>query len=142
MFIDAQQLFSDAQALTASAASSNYIDLGSDRNIGVGEPMAVVINVDVVLGGTSTPSFSFAIEMDDNTSFSSAIKVATSQVFTVLPAGKIIVVPVPKDLTGEQYMRMYYTAAGTNPTLTVTASLIPQSMVQADAVYPKGYTIS
>jgi len=47
MYIDAQGLFSDAQALTATAASTNIVDLGSDRNIGVGEEMVVAIFLDV-----------------------------------------------------------------------------------------------
>ena len=43
MYTDAQNLFSDAQALTVTADSTNVIDLGVDRNVGQGEPLAVVI---------------------------------------------------------------------------------------------------
>ena len=48
MYLDAQQLFSDAQAETTASAhdSTNYIDLQFDGNLGVGEPMAVVIVLD------------------------------------------------------------------------------------------------
>jgi hypothetical protein len=39
MYIDAQNLFSDAQAVTADAVGTNVIDLTIDRSIGNGEPM-------------------------------------------------------------------------------------------------------
>ena len=44
MILDAQNQFSSAQALTATADSTNVIDLGVAREIGVGEPMCVLIN--------------------------------------------------------------------------------------------------
>ena len=47
MFLDGQNLYSDAQALTATAASTNLIDHGSDRDLGIGEPLVAVIVVDV-----------------------------------------------------------------------------------------------
>ena len=63
MRIDAQNLYSDAQAITADAASTNSIDHGSDRNIGLGEPLSVVIIVDVAAAGGGT--LAITIQTDD-----------------------------------------------------------------------------
>lgn len=139
MYVDNQQLFSDAQALTASAASTNLIDLGADRDIGKGEPMALVITVDVALAGT-TPTFQPKIQTDDNSSFSSATDLLTGQQYSALAAGAKIVIPVPE--TNERYLRAYYTLGGTTPTVTVTAHLMPMSMIQNDAVYADGISIT
>ncbi|WP_406568642.1 Bbp16 family capsid cement protein, partial [Burkholderia cenocepacia] len=47
MYIDSLLEFSRAQALSASGASTNIIDLGSDRDIGPGRPLWVVVAVAV-----------------------------------------------------------------------------------------------
>lgn len=140
MFIDSQLLLSDAQALTATAASTNYIDLSADRDIGKGEPMALVVGVDVAMAGT-TPTFAAAIQTDDNTGFSSATTLMTGQTYsTTLAAGTIMVIPIPE--TSERYVRANYTLGGTTPTVTVTSWVVPMSMVQNFIIYPNGYTIS
>lgn len=141
MFIDSQHLFSDAQALTATAASTNLIDLGADRNIGVGEPLCVVITCDVAMGGTS-PTLVVTLQADDNSSFSSAATVLALPSKSALAAGDQLVLPVPADLLTERYVRLNYTVGGTSPTVTLTAALQPSSMVQNYSSYAKNYTIS
>lgn len=140
MLIDSQLLFSDAQALTATAASTNLIDHGSDRNIGVGEPLVAVITVDVALAGT-TPTFQVTVQTDDNAAFSSAASVAQSLQYSALAAGAKVVVPLPPDTSPERFTRLNYTLGGTTPTITVTASLMPMNMIQAEGVFAKNYPI-
>jgi hypothetical protein len=143
MYLDAQNVFSNPQALTATAASTDLIDLGADRNIGIGEPMAVVLTVDVAAGGTS-PTLAFALQTDDNSGFSSAATVASSATLTgaQLVAGAQFVLPIPADLSIERFVRLNYTLGGTSPTVTVTAFLQPANMVQNYFSYPDGFTIS
>jgi hypothetical protein len=143
MYIDRQNKFSIAQALTATAVSTDVIDLGADRNIGIGEPMAVVLNVDVAAGGTS-PTLVFAIQADDNVGFSSAATIASSATLTgaQLVAGAQFVLPVPPDLTTERFIRVNYTVGGTSPTVTVSCQLQPMNMIQNYVSYPDGFTIS
>jgi hypothetical protein len=45
MILDAQARFSNAQAITAAAASTDYMDLGEDRNLGAGEELYVGVVV-------------------------------------------------------------------------------------------------
>jgi len=140
MIIDSQHLFSDAQALTVTAASTNLIDLGAERKIGVGEPMAVVIACDVALAGTS-PTFVATLQSDDNSGFSSAATVIASASQSSFAAGAKLVIPLPQGNT-ERYVRLNYTLGGTSPTITVTSFLQPMSMIQNDVVYADGITIS
>lgn len=144
MYLDAQQLLSDAQALTATAASTNIIDLGSDRNLGVGEPMCVVINVDVAADFTSAnETYQFDVETDDNASFSSATVIGRRIIAaSLLTAGSRHVIGLPADFSAERYLRVNYTLGGTTPTITVTTHLQPQNMVQAESVYADNITIS
>lgn len=144
MFLDGQNLYSDAQALTATAASTNLIDHGSDRDLGIGEPLVAVIVVDVALDDTNADeTYSAVVQTDDNSSFSSAATVATFPTMTRGDAaGTRYVVPIPPDTLMEQYSRINYTLGGTTPSGTVTAFLIPQSFLQNDGYFPDGFTIS
>lgn len=143
MYIDSQLLFSDAQSLTATAASTNLIDLGVDGNLGIGEPMAVVVVLDVAADNTTTDeTYSFAIEFDSTAAFSSATVAASKTIAAGAAAGTKLVLHVPADLTGEQFLRLNYTLGGTTPTVTVTAFLTAANMVQNNVVYADNITIS
>jgi len=144
MILDAQNQFSDSQALTATAASTNLIDLGLDRNIGLGEQLAVVVNVEVAADDTnSDETYSVAIEADDNASFSSATSVASFSIARGTAAGTQFVQVLPMDLTTERYIRINYTLGGTTPSVTVSAHLVPANNgVAVIAHYADGFTIS
>lgn len=140
-YVDAQQLFSDAQALTGTAVSTNIIDFGQDRNIGIGKPMAVVITADVALAGTS-PTLAIAVQADDNSAFSSAGTVATTPTYTALALGAQLVIPIPADTATERFMRLSYTLGGTTPTVTLTAYLAPVDQIQNNPQYAAGITVN
>lgn len=143
MYLDAQHLFSDAQALTSTAASTNLIDLGGDHNVGIGEPMAVVISLDVASDFTTgDETYVVTVETDDNDSFSSATTIATKAIVGANAAGSKFVVGIPADETAERYVRVNYTLAGTSPSVTITAFLTAQNMIQNYVSYADGFTIS
>ncbi len=145
MYTDAQNLFASAQALTATADSTNVIDLGLDRNVGQGEPLAVVIVTDVAADFTTTDEdYTVQIETDSVEAMSSA-RIIQSRNFVAanaaeLAAGTKIVMALGHD--NERYIQLSFVLAGTTPTWTYTAFLVPMSMIQADEKYPIGYTIS
>lgn len=143
MLLDAENLYSDAQALTVTAASTNYIDHLSDRNLGIGEPLAVQITLDVAAtDDDSDETYSFAIQTDDNSSFSSATTLGTITVTRGAAAGAKYVFLIPMDTQFERYSRIYYTLGGTTPTVTVTSALVPAKMIQQKADYASGFTVS
>lgn len=83
MYVDSQLLFSDAQAVTAAAASTNIVDLSAVRDIGTGGPLYVVVTVDVAMTDTgSNSTLTVALEGD---STSTITPDATQDLF-VIPA--------------------------------------------------------
>ena len=78
MYVDAHNLFSDSQAVTATAVSENLIDFGSARDIGVGRELYLLIVVTVVMTDASSDStVAVTIETDDNEGFSSTARGVT-----------------------------------------------------------------
>ncbi len=126
MLIDSRLEFSNAQALTASAASTNVVDLGQDRDIGPGRPLWVVITVDVAADSTTgDETYAIALETDDNAGFSSATTLLSRTIAAAdLFLGSQHVIPVT--LTNERYLRLAYSLGGTTPSLTVNAWLTDQ----------------
>jgi hypothetical protein len=68
MYIDANLLFSDAQAVTAAAASTNYLDLGlASRDVGTGEDLYLVCVCDVAMTDSGSDSTLDVILYGDST---------------------------------------------------------------------------
>lgn len=149
MYVDAQMLLSDAQALTATAFSTNTIDLASmtpQRDPGVGEPLEVNIQVDVAADfttGDETYTFQFVQSANANLS-SPDILVQEVVLASALTAGAGFTIAIPQGRITKRYIGLQYTLAGTTPTVTVTAFVQPRSMssLPKPATHAKGYTIS
>ena len=135
MLLSAEQNFSDAQALTGTAASTNVIDLGATgtvrnapaalvRDIGKGKPVAIIVKLDVAAGGTN-PTLDVDVEIDTVENFASATVVASSLQKAGGAAGDEVWLDVylPEG-TKERYLRLNYTLGGTAPTYTVTADIV------------------
>lgn len=143
MILDKELQFSDAVALTASANSS-VVNLGAASKLFSGEPMVVLINVDVAAdAGDGDETYAFALQTDDNAGFSSATELESRSIArALLTAGSQHTLAVPVESSVEQYLRLAYTLGGTTPSITVTAHLVPQSFAVKAAVYPDSSTIS
>lgn len=135
MMLSAEQLFSDSQALTATGVSTNIIDLGATgtvigapaalvRDIGKGNPIPIIVNLDVAAGGT-TPTLDITVEIDTTDAFASATTVATAKQVAGGAAGDSVYLDVylPEG-TNERYLRLNYTLGGTTPTYTLTAGVV------------------
>lgn len=127
MIIDKLLELSSQQALTGTSAiaSTNVINLGSDRDIGPGEQLWLVVVARVGLGGTSNPTIKFDTLTDDNSGFSSAATLL-SQTLTAAQFVTGTIYAMPMALTNEQYLGLQYTMTGTSPTATVDAFLTNQ----------------
>jgi len=125
MIFSKNQTFSDAQAVTATAASTNIIDTGAfgtphggnalARDLGKGTPIPFLAQVTVDFA--TLTSLKFSLQCDDNSGFSSPKTVVEQTIALAdLKAGKQVAFQVlPNDIT-ERYVRMYYTVAGSNAT--------------------------
>lgn len=122
MILDLQSLFSDAQALAASGASTNVIDLGVAKDLGVGGmPIPVLIQLVADATGT-TPTLQVDLEVDDNVGFASAKVVQSASIAGGVAGDRIPPMYLPEGVD-ERYCRLNYTLGGTTPTYDITAGL-------------------
>jgi hypothetical protein len=156
MILDGQLQLSSSQALTTTAVATNVIDLGLDRSMGTGEPLAVVVTVEVAADQTTgDEDYQFDIETSSDAAQTTAVQLLNRRVFEsgtptapaqdadLLVAGFKFVMNVPpaKLSETERYLGLRYTLAGTTPTITVSAHLQPQSMIDVTDDYANGYAI-
>lgn len=145
MLLDAQTLLWDAAALTSDAASTNTYDSGAAGNeIAAGEPLALLLTVDVAADATTgDETYEFQVIQSANANLSSPdILIARTIAAASLSAGSQHVIPIPPGAKTKRYLGAYYNGGGTTPTITVTAAILPLSMIDKVKTYPKGYTIS
>lgn len=145
MYIDAELKFSDDQALTgpATVVSTNIVDLSVDRDIGIGESMAVAIFVTVAADfADADETYQFTVQTDDAEGFPSPVTVIQSAAINGDELGLGATVVLPIGYTNEQFLRVSYTTAGTTPAITVDAILMPITDITGTVDYASGFTIS
>lgn len=121
MILDNELTFSNAQAVTATAASTNVVDLGVDRDIGIGEPVYLAVQVGTAFAGLT----SLTVELqtsDDNSTWSALYNSGAIPVANLTAGAQPVRVVVPSRT--KRYLRVNYTVAGTGTAGTVTASLL------------------
>jgi len=140
--IDNELRLGSAQAFSASGATTSYLDSGVARNLGSGEPMAMVFTVTTAADHTTgDESYSFAVQSDSSSAFGSAVDNITLDVAnTTLVAGYKVVLPLGPTTT--RYIRGYLTLGGTTPSVSVTTDIVPLEDVRKMAYYSAGYTIA
>lgn len=144
MITDAQLTFSDAQAITAAAGSDNTVDLSAVRDIGTGEPLYIVVSVDVAFtDGSSDSTLTVALEGDSTTSFTPDGTVDLFTIPALAAAGNVYYARLAPGAAplAYRYVRLKYTPNNGNLTTgTVTASIVHD--IQKFVAYAKNYTIS
>jgi hypothetical protein len=137
MYIDKELLFSDAQAITVDAASTNVIDLGvAGRNIAANLNLVVAIQVDVAADFTTTDeTYTFNVRNSAAAALTSPTDMASRTVTAAnLTAGTIIYIPVGSPVA-LRYLGVYYDVGGTTPSITVTAWLTTANAIDNSRAY-------
>lgn len=157
MFLDAFLQFSDSQAFTTTALGTNVIDLGLDRAIGNGEPMAVVVNIEVAAKvSANDEDYTFVVETASDAAittdrkelgrahFESGTPDAPARDADLLAAGYQFAIVIPPSLRdiAERYLALRYTGAGTSPAVTVSAHLVPLSDISNVPLYDSGFSMT
>lgn len=143
MILDAALLFDNNVAHLTTEAGTDYIDLGSNRNLGVGAELYFFAIVTTAFTDSSSNStMALSLETDDNTSFSSATTAQTIGTFAALAAiGTRLVARLQPDVITERYLRLKYTVVnGDLTTGKFTAGLTHN--IQAFTAYADNITIS
>jgi hypothetical protein len=146
MILDAQLVFSDAQAVTAAAGSDSTIDTGvaGGRGLGVGEDIYLVVSVQTTLGdGGSNTSTAVALEGDSTESFTPD---GTNTLFSfpqAAPAGTTRIAKLAPHMLAlaYRYLRLKYTPAGADLTSGKFDAFLTKD-ISAYASYADAITIS
>lgn len=135
MIFDNTLLFSDAQAITADAVSTNVIDLGATgtpyggraltADFGKGHKIPLFVFVTATFN--TLTSLTVTLEVDNDEAFGSAKEVASrTYLLAELVAGTELSFPdCLLEGTNERYVRLNYNVNGTNPTTgAITAGVV------------------
>ncbi|MGE0367051.1 MAG: Bbp16 family capsid cement protein [Phycisphaerales bacterium] len=140
MIFDKLMAFADSQTVTggSTTASTDYANLGSAaRKLGSGRPLWAVVKIINKSGGDGSDTFTFSVQTDDNTSFSTPTTIAASPTVTGIAniaVGQQIVIPIPIGVAFEQYVRIGY-AVTADAVLTVDAFITDQEPYD-HTIYP------
>lgn len=126
--IDNTLLFSDSQAITADAGSTNVIDLGAPGTpVGasaalkrdVGKGATIPIEVLVTEAFNTLTSLQIQVQVDNDAAFGSPKVVAMSRAYALAELTRGARLNFPAELpegTDERYLRLFYDITGTAPT--------------------------
>lgn len=141
MYVDNNLVMSDAQAVTASAASTKSIDTATAlRDIGGGEPieLVVVITTDVAAsGGASTTTFSLQ-DSADNSTFATVLSSADIAKASLTAGTEVLRVRLPRGL--RRYIQVYYTVSTNNWTSGAVSAFLTLDR-QSNTARPSGFTV-
>ena len=134
MILSAQQIFSDDQAITATAISENVIDQGVPQapygaavalndDVGKGTPIPILIQVTEDFN--TLTSLTVTLETSAAAALTSPVVLATESILLAdLVAGKQTFMQFVPNGDTLQYLGVRYTVVGTNPTLgNITAGI-------------------
>ena len=127
--LDDSLKFSEDQAITATATSTNIIDLGNKREVAFGNPVSLYIMIKESFN--TLTSLTFTVKTSANSDMSSASELASCTVALAnLTKGKRV--PLAFFPCGnKRYAQLTYTVTGSNPSTgkisAYLADAVPQS---------------
>jgi hypothetical protein len=148
MITDALLQLSSAQAVTASAVSTNTIDLGTARDLGPGSDLYATFSVDVAATAAGAATVTFQIISSAAANLSSATVLTQTEPIgkAELTIGKVFSLPLGNAILaaqklGQRYLGVQYTV-GTGPltagSFTCNLSLDCVTDVKS---YASGFTV-
>jgi hypothetical protein len=147
MILDRQNTVSQAQAITATAVSTDTIDLSVARDLGAAG-LKWVITVDEVFNNLTSLEIQAVSSANADLSSHNVLMSTSAVVLAQLTAGRRpIVIDMPRSLlstlpVGQRYIGLRYVVAGTAPTTgKVTAGLV-LDVQDIGKLYPVGYSIT
>jgi hypothetical protein len=134
--LDRQVLFSSEQAIVASAASTDVIDLGSSsRDVGAGEPVEVLVTVTQSFDALTTMTTTLQTSSTENFSSPVQLTAASLPLASLVAGARFSLTAVPRGVL--RYLRLSYTVSGSNPTVgKITAGVGVETVHQDTAIYP------
>lgn len=142
MLLDNEEVLSDAQALTATAVSTNKYDTGeTSSKFGSGRPKGIGFFVDVAADTASgDETYTFAVCSDADSALGSPTTHESRAIArATLVAGYKFFIAIPPEADVERYIGANFTLGGTTPSITVTAALMDYEAFTQWKAYPNNY---
>ena len=133
------------QAITATAVSTDKIDLGTARDIGEGKPLYMVFTVTQTF--LTLTSLTFNIVTDDDAALGSpTVRTSTGAITLAsggLAAGKQYALQIPPMIgsLGERYLGATYTVGGSSATAGKVTCDIVETIQDGTKYYASGFTV-
>lgn len=140
MLLDALNRFSDKQAVTATAVSTNVIDLGAERDLAVHSSLEVVVIPCTATGAdlTGAATVSVSVETSATEEFTTSKTLVTTAALSADDLNKgAFGIKLPYG--GQRFLRLKYTLAGAE-VASLTGLLITSGLTIAtphDIHYPR-----
>jgi hypothetical protein len=127
MIVDNSLVFSNHQAITADAASTNIVDIGAAGTAyghaaavarDIGKAAEIPLLVEVTEAFNTLTSLIVSLQCDEDVAFGSPQTLA-SRTYALASLTLGAVLPFPAEIpegTNERYLRLYYDVVGTDPT--------------------------
>lgn len=154
MYVDSQELFSDAQAVTATAISTNVLDLNAAsgtnvpllQDIGIGEPIYLVVTtVTTATDSGSDATLTVTLESDStaNLATSPTVHISTGALAfaTFANAGSVLLAAALPIGNYERYLGVRYTVASGPLTAGAFNAFLTKD-VQRYINYASGFTVA
>lgn len=147
MITDLFLSLSAKQAVTASAASTNTIDLLTAQDIGEGENLYMHWSVDTTaLASGGASNVTFQIIISDNADLSSPVVIAQTGAIAkgTLLAGYRTALPIPPQIKslGKRYLGAYYAVDTNNLTAGNFTAQIVKNIQDGQKNYASGFTVN
>ena len=142
MILDKSLELSLAQAVTATALSTNVIDIAAARNIGAGEDLFLYIRVGAAAAASGAATVNFQVQTDSSSAMGTATTVLDSGAIpkASLGANSALKFKLPS-AAFKQYLALNYLVAA-GPLTAGDFSAWIATDVQDNATYAGGYTVN
>ena len=144
MIMDSQLLFSDEQAVTAAADSTNVVDLGVARDIGISDLWLFLLVTETMDDTGDDSTLAVTLVTDDNAALSSdSVVMSLVTIPALTAAGTIYFWRIPTEIlvAYERYLALAYTPGNGNLSAgKFTAGIVKD--IQHWTAFASGFSVS